>query len=177
MALVSFGWSVPKVASSPQPHPEETVGSLTWLPRSHLSRCYFFQVGLQPQPTLCVLQLWPPPSAPQDRPKMLGWPRQPSTGDSSHPREQGSVGPRLDVAEKGEVAWWEATWAEPGQEGGRLWESTCAGGEPWPLAGPQRLMEASPTPVTTSGPWAHATCVVGQPFIRVRLRSCLPLAW
>lgn len=42
------------------------------------------------------------------------------------------MGSRLDVAVQGQVARWEAMWAEPGQEGGRLWESTRAGVEPWP---------------------------------------------
>lgn len=125
MALGRFGSSVPKVASSPKPHPEEAVGSLTWPLCSHLSHCYFLQAGLQPQPTLLVLQLRPPPppSVPQDKPKMLGWP---CMGHSS--QGAGLGGPSAGCGCEGGAAWWEATWAEAGKEGGRLWESTCAGG-------------------------------------------------
>lgn len=56
-----------------------------------------------------------------------------------------------------------------GRRGDRLWESKKAGGKPWLLTGPQKLMEASPTSLTALGPQAHAMGAVGQSFFKVRL--------
>lgn len=82
MALENFGWFVPKVASGPKPHPEEAVGSPMQILHSHLSHCYLFLL-----PSLLCHMINP------KRLAGLEGPTQGTGSSSSHPREQGSVGP------------------------------------------------------------------------------------